>query len=214
MEEAQMKLVVVGAAGRTGSLVVARALENKHAVTAVVRDPSKVTISDPGLTVAQADVMDPETLFAPLAGKDAVVVVLGVPNRSTNTVFSDGIRNVLAAAEAGGVRRVIAISSAGLETNHLPLAQKLVAQFVVDRLFRNIHLDLHRMEDVLELSSTDWTIVRVPMLTDGPATPQYQAVVGGHLPKAGRASRANIADYIVNHLEDSSTYHQRVEVGD
>ncbi|MEV0847227.1 NAD(P)-binding oxidoreductase [Streptomyces sp. NPDC049954] len=209
-----MELVVVGAAGRTGRLIVERALDAKHTVTAVVRDPARLRIARDKLTVATADVMDPESLAAPLVGKDAVAVVLGVPDRSTTTVFSDGVRNILLAAAAGGVRRVVVMSSAGLETKHLPVLQRAVAEFVVDRVFRNIHLDLHRMEDVIEASDTDWTIVRAPMLTDGPATPGYQVVVGGHLPRARRVARANVADCIVSHLEDPTTYQQRIEVSD
>lgn len=207
-----MELVVVGAAGRTGRLVVSQALENKHSVTAVLRDPAKLDIEHEKLEKVRGDVFQPDTLTAPLAGKDAVVVTLGVTSRTTTTVFSEGMRNILTAAKEGGVQRVLTMSSAGLETKHLPFMQRVVSEFVVDRIYRNIHLDLSRMEDELEESGTDWTIVRVPMLNDGPITPDYKVAVDSHLKKAASASRANIAHYIVNHLEDTALYGSRVEV--
>ncbi|MFD7415087.1 NAD(P)-dependent oxidoreductase [Kitasatospora purpeofusca] len=207
-----MEIVVVGAAGRTGRLLVEKALENKHSVTALLRDPAKLPLEHERLSKVRADVFDVESLTGPLAGKEAVVIALGVTTRTTTTVFSEGARNVIAAARAGGVRRLVTMSSAGLETKHLPAMQRFVAEFVVDRVYRNIHLDLARMEDEVEASPLDWTIVRVPMLTDGPATPNYQAVVGGHIAKASRIARANVADYIVTHLDDTATYGRRVEV--
>ncbi|MEV6972746.1 NAD(P)H-binding protein [Kitasatospora sp. NPDC093806] len=208
-----MEIVVVGAAGRTGRLLVEKALEQKHAVTALLRDPAKLPVEHERLTKARGDVFDPESLTGPLTGKAAVLVALGVTSRTTTTVFSEGVRNLIAAARTGGVRRLVTMSSAGLETAHLPAMQRFVAEFVVDRVYRNIHLDLARMEDEVEASPLDWTIVRVPMLTDGPATPDYRAVVGGHLPKASRVARANVADYILAHLDDPATYGRRVEVG-
>ncbi len=207
-----MEVVVVGAGGRTGRLLVEKALENKHSVTALLRDPAKLTLQHERLRKVHGDVTSVESLREPLAGKDAVLVALGVTNRSTTTVFSEGIRNVLAAAKEGGVRRLTTMSSAGLETAHLPLMQRLVSEFVVDRLYRNIHLDLARMEDEVEASGLDWTIVRVPMLNDGPVTPNFRAVIDGHIPKAASASRANVADYIVTHLDDPATYGRRVDV--
>ena len=209
-----MKLVVVGAAGRTGRLIVERGLQNKHEVRAVLRDPSRLQLTDENLELVTADVLADGSLDGALDGADAVAVALGTPNRSTTTVFSQGMRNVVAAAGKSGTRRLLTMSSAGLEVGHLPLMQRLVSQFVVDRVYRNIHLDLARMEDEVEASGLDWTIVRVPMLKDGPAKPHYEAVVGGHLAKAGAATRANVADWIVGHLDDTSTFEQRVEVGD
>ncbi|MFB6892809.1 NAD(P)-dependent oxidoreductase [Kitasatospora sp. NPDC056327] len=210
-----MEIVVVGAAGRTGRLFVGKALEAGHAVTALLRDPAGLPVEHERLTKVRGDVFDPDTLTGPLDGKDAVVVALGVTGRAATTVFSEGVRNIVAAARGGGVRRLVAMSSAGLETGHLPVLQRFVAGFVVHRIYRNIHLDLARMEAEIESGGVpEWTILRVPMLTDGPATPGYRTVIGGHLPKASRAARANVADCLLACLGDPATHRRRVEVAD
>lgn len=54
-----MKLAVFGASGRTGRLIVRQALDAGHDVTAAVRDPARLTISDPSLDVVTADLTDP-----------------------------------------------------------------------------------------------------------------------------------------------------------
>ena len=52
-----MKILVFGATGKTGKLVVQQALENGFEVTAFVRDPVKMMITHHKLTIAKGDVM-------------------------------------------------------------------------------------------------------------------------------------------------------------
>lgn len=210
-----MRIAVVGAAGRTGRLVVEQALAAGHTVTAVVRDPARLPAFDHGRPrVARADVHTPGSLHEPLTGQDAAVSTLGTAGRGATTVFSDGARELVAAARAGGVRHVLAMSSAGLENDHLPFAQRVVTRLVVDRLYREIHHDLARMEDVLEESGLPWTLVRVPMLKDGPASPDPRVSIGLPLPRAGTAARATVAHWIVDHLGAAETFRRRVTIAD
>ncbi|MFG3056146.1 NAD(P)-dependent oxidoreductase [Kitasatospora sp. NPDC048239] len=210
-----MKLAVVGAAGRTGRLVVDLALAAGHTVTAVARTPSRLPDFAHGTPLtAQADVQRPGSLHAPLAGQDAVVSTLGTTGRAATTVFSDGARELVAAARAGGVRHVVAMSSAGLDSDHLPLAQRVVTRLVVDRLYREVHRDLARMEAVLTESDTIWTVVRVPMLKDGPPSPAPWVSYGLPLPKAGTATRATVASWIVGHLGAAETFRHLVAIAD
>ncbi|WP_395294794.1 NAD(P)-dependent oxidoreductase [Kitasatospora hibisci] len=210
-----MKIAVVGAAGRTGRLVVDLALAAGHTVTAVARTPARLPEFTHGTPLAaQADVHEPGSLREPLAGQDAVVSALGTSGRAATTVFSDGARELVAAARAGGARHVVVMSSAGLETDHLPFAQRVVTRLVVDRLYREIHRDLARMEEVLTGSDTTWTVVRAPMLKDGPASASPRVSYGLPLARAGTASRATIAAWIVDHLGAPETFRRRVTIAD
>jgi putative NADH-flavin reductase len=206
-----MKVLVVGAAGRTGGLLAERALRDGHTVTALARDPSRVT-PRAGLTAMRGDVRDPADLAAPMPGQDAVVVALGVRGRGATTVFSEGVGNVVAAAQAAGVRRLVVMSSAGLSTGALPFVQRQITRLVASRIYGEIHADLARMEAVVASSGLDWTILRAPMLKDGEPTSTYQVSVGGHLGKAATVARADVADWIVRNLAEPVTYRQRVEI--
>ncbi|MFE4515375.1 NAD(P)-dependent oxidoreductase [Kitasatospora sp. NPDC056783] len=210
-----MRIAVVGAAGRTGHLVTALALAAGHTVTAVVRDPARLPAFPYGTPLtARADVTEPGSLHDPLSGQDAVVAALGTTGRRATTVFSDGARELTAAARTGGARHLLMMSSAGLDTSRLPYAQRLVTRLVVDRLYREIHHDLARMEAVLTGSDTAWTVVRVPMLKDGPPSAGPQVSYDRPLPRAGTATRATVARWIVDHLDDPATFRRLVHLAD
>ncbi|WP_330237590.1 NAD(P)-dependent oxidoreductase [Streptomyces sp. NBC_00525] len=71
------KIALFGANGTIGSCVLREALDRGHLVTAVVRDPAKVTLSHPHLTVVQGDVLDPRSVTAAAEGQDVVVSAVG-----------------------------------------------------------------------------------------------------------------------------------------
>jgi putative NADH-flavin reductase len=208
-----MKLLVIGAAGRTGKHLVEQALAAGYDVTAYVRHPEALTQRHDRLFVVQGDVLDPVAVSAAVEGKDAVVSALGVKGRDATTVFSAGIANVIEAMKAKGVRRVITISTAGLDSDaDVPLPQRLVATYIVARLLRNLYRDQARMEAELEASGTDWTIIRAPLLTDKPAVGTYRVAVGGSLSRPERISRADLAAYIVSCITVPDTYGKKVMI--
>ncbi|KNB49240.1 NAD(P)-dependent oxidoreductase [Streptomyces caatingaensis] len=71
------KIALFGANGMIGSRVLREALDRGHQVTAVVRDPSKVTVEHPALTVVTGDVLDPASVAAVAEGQDVVVSAVG-----------------------------------------------------------------------------------------------------------------------------------------
>jgi putative NADH-flavin reductase len=205
-----MKLIVFGATGGTGRQVVAQALTAGHAVTAVARHPDALAIQHDRLTVACGDVLHPATLAQPLAGQDAVVSALGVHSRMPTTIFSTGVGNIMQAMEAGGVRRLICISAAGLDPG--PGLVRWIAKSILYRMLRHSYDDMRRMEALVKDSGLDWTIIRAPMLTDKARTGWYQIATNKHLSGGWSIARADLADYIVTHLADPGSYRALVEV--
>ena len=74
-----MKLAILGATGRTGLEAVKQALADNHTVTAIVRNPTKITLAHDNLKVIEADIFDKEALAAQFVGQDAIVSCLGFP---------------------------------------------------------------------------------------------------------------------------------------
>ena len=73
-------IVVYGASGNIGGLIVDEALERGHAVTGVSRSPDRLTVDHPNFTAVQGDVTDAESFAAVTSGADAVVIsVQGSP---------------------------------------------------------------------------------------------------------------------------------------
>lgn len=69
------KLVITGATGNVGQALLPLLLEQDVQVTALTRSPDKLTSDDPKLTVAKADLTNPDTYASALAGADAVFLL-------------------------------------------------------------------------------------------------------------------------------------------
>jgi len=205
-----MKLIVFGATGRTGHLVVEQALAAGHEVAAVARHPSALTIQHPRLEVIPSDVLELSTFEHAIIGKDAVISTLGTTNRAPTTLYSIGIANILRAMQEACVRRLVSLSAGALDPG--PFFQRVAARLILWPLFGNGYADVVRMDAELSKSQLDWTIIRPPMLTNGPHTGRYHIAVNKHLPAGWAVSRANLADYIVTHLADPTTYRAWVEI--
>lgn len=210
-----MRLLIFGPTGGTGARLMTQALAAGHDVTVVARDPRAIEVADGArATVVTGDVLQPASWTAAMSGQDAVLSCLGSRDRKRpTTVYSQGARNILAAMNAIGVRRLVCISSAGLEIPAgTPAMQRLVTRLVVQRLYRRGYTDMAAMESVVGASGVDWTIVRPPMLTDGPLTGHPWAAVTGHLPNASSISRQDLAHYLLTHIEDRETWQKVIDV--
>jgi len=204
-----MKIVVFGATGGIGAKVVEQALAAGHEVTAVARHPSVITLRHEHLEVVAGDVLDAASIRASIVGKDVVVSALGARDLKPTTIYSEGVANIMQAMQAAQVRRILCISASGLEPG---IWWQRLASIVLWVVLKNMYTDLVRMEGEVKASGLDWTILRPPQFTNGPRTGLYQSVVNKQLTHGSKISRADIADYIVTHLKDQSTYCGVVEL--
>ncbi len=200
-----MKVVIFGAAGRTGRHVVERALGHGHAVTAFIhRTP--LGLEHPDLTTVSGDTSDFDAVTAAVAGQTAVAFALsGAGNHEA------GIANVIHAMAEQGARRLCAVSAAGTFARNdrmLPLGYRAM----VATALRATYDDLESMEMRIMASDLDWTIVRPVGLTDDPASGDYRISLDGSLlRKAARISRQDVAALVLKSLE-TDTYHRRAVV--
>ena len=197
-----MKVLIVGAAGALGVVLVHRALKFDHQVTAMVRSPGPLSeIQDPNLTVASCDVLRESCLDTHMATQEAVICVWGVkPTRKKVSVFSEGTDNVIRSMQRHNVRRLLCVTGigAGDSRGH--------GGFVYDRIIqplflKTIYQDKDRQERLVEQSDRDWIIVRPATLTDGKGTGNFAVVQKMQGLTAGSISRADVANWMVGQLE-------------
>ncbi|WP_371527758.1 NAD(P)H-binding protein [Streptomyces sp. NBC_01283] len=208
-----MKLTVFGATGGVGGQIVRQALAAGHEVTAVVRDPARLSVTGEDLEVFRADLSDPESLRAAVAGRDAVLSGLGARKKADAGITARLTRSVVHAMEAEGVRRLVVVSAApvGPPAEREPVIDRIMGA-LVSRILKPVYDDLRAMEAELASSATDWTSVRPPRLQDKPVTGGYRKVVGG-TPVSGRfIGRADVAHAMLAAVEDASTVKQGVGV--
>jgi putative NADH-flavin reductase len=200
-----MSIVVFGANGPTGRLLVAHALAAGHQVIAVTRRPDKFPQQHPNLTVARADVLDASAVEGVVSGADAILSTLGAPyGRKQVAVYSVGVRNILTAMERHQVRRLVVVSSSA--TDPKPYADagfffnRVVQPFVVNVLGKTVYEDMRRMEELIRNSEVDWTIVRPSGLFDADFVSDYE-LAENHI--AGRfTARSDLAAAMLAQIDD------------
>ena len=197
-----MKLLVIGATRGIGLCLVEHALEEGHDVTALVRKPDRHDRASRGLTVIKGDILDANSVAEALEGQDAVCTAIGIgPTRKPVTVFSEGIRIVIAAMQATGTRQLACITGIGAGDS------KHHGGFFYDRilnplLLKTIYADKDREEAVVRASEVEWVIVRPGFLTNGPLTGQYRVITDLTGVTAGKISRRDVAHFVLRELAE------------
>ncbi len=200
------RILVVGATGGTGRRLVAQALERGYVVTALVRDPSRLEVDHPQLTVMRGDVLDEGSVDAAVRGQDAVLSALGHKRYFGPTrILSDGTRNIVRAMEKHGVARLVCETSLGIgdSAGRMGLSYTF---FIIPVILPFYFWDKTRQERVVAGSGVEWVIVRPGALTDGERRGRCRHGLGiGSLLRTVRIARADVADFMLDQLE-SDTY--------
>lgn len=216
-----MEVAIFGATGRTGSLLVSRARRSGYGVVAFARDPSKAaglgqgeegsggdSSTPTGIRVVAGDVLDPVSVAGAVRGVGAVLVALGHTRTSTEDVHAEGTKNIVGAMHEAGVGRLISLTGAGVpDPEDRPKISDRAITGVLKLLQRSVLEDARVHAEIIRESGLDWTIVRAPRLTDGPATGNYRVGPVGR-ESGSRISRADVAEFMVRQIEDSTYAHQ------
>jgi uncharacterized protein YbjT (DUF2867 family) len=148
--------LVIGATGNVGSSLVSRLHQQGQAVRALVRDASRADRLPDGLDIAVGDLDDVESITAAARGVDGVFFMqLDPGTRQTE--------NMVAAARAAGVRKLVALSSIGarLEPVDHPIGADLAAR---EAVLRESGLDVTYLRPNAFTSNALWWL---PMIREG-----------------------------------------------
>lgn len=195
-----MKILVIGAAGRTGRHVLEQGLARGHEITAFARRPQELADFKGLKSIIQGDALNLEDIRKAVVGQDAVISAVG----------SSGIaRNLITAMQEADVRRLVMTSSRSVVATS-PRLPVLLAWLI----FREPYADLARAEGMIEMSNLDWSIVRGTMLTDKPFTGQvhidFEAnATGGDW----SLTRADYAMTLLDVAEDPAMIQKSLGVG-
>jgi uncharacterized protein YbjT (DUF2867 family) len=199
-----MKLTVLGATGGTGRILVEQALAAGHTVTALVRDPQKLTLHDQNLRVVTGSATDVAAVSRALEGADALVSTLG----GGGPLIEHSTAAIVEAARTVGVKRVVMLSTFAVERDRMDVVTRTVTGLGMGSMIKDKVLG----ERLLRDSGLDWTIAYASVLTDGPASGSVKVVPdGGRRTLGQRISRADVAAWMLNAAADEQ--HTRRGVG-
>ena len=189
-----MRLYVIGGSGRTGHHLIDQAIARGHDVTALVRRENALA-PQAHLQLILGDASRPEDVAAFLDGHDAVLSCLGHRGHRDGHLLQEAADALLDAMACTGVTRCLFVSQALLFASRSPLRALL-------RGVLSSHVeDSTAMEHLLELSDTDWTIVRPPRLRDGGTPHGYRAEAGALPDGPTSIERADLAAFMLDAVE-------------
>jgi len=213
-----MKILVLGATGRTGKLIIQEALKKGHTVSAIARDPEK--LKDFNIEITQGTPYDYETVEKAIAGCGAVINTLNVSRRSDNLwatlaapkdIISKSAANAKQAMEKAGIKRFVALSTtgAGRSWNYIPLMLKVIVS--ISNL-KYAFQDHGRQEELLENSNLDYTICRAPMHSDKLIETEVVATQEGTKPASMYLSRISAAQFFIRIIENSEHIRETITI--
>jgi len=202
------KILVLGATGGTGRLIVSQALARGHQVTALVRSPAKASDLK-GARLVVGDVRDETALREALKGQDAVVSALGTPASPYRevTLLSTATRALVDAMKAEHVSRLVCITGmgAGESAGHGGL---LFDRLIFPLLLRKVYADKDRQEAIVRDSGLDWVLVRPAVLNDKPGRDAIRSLEELSKFRGGTISRADVAAFVLDQLRSDAWLHR------
>jgi putative NADH-flavin reductase len=209
---APRRVAIFGGTGPTGRRLLAECLSAGHEVTALVRDPGALGERHERLRVLQGDALDAGAVERAVVRQDAVLSALGMRSLFRRSeVCEAGARHLLRAMEKHGVSRAILLSALGVGESRRAGAGWFFNTFIRTTLLRRPYDDKERMEREVRRSGLDWTLVRAPRLTHGPARGDYRASDDPGF-RGSAISRADVAAFMAAQLGDERFIRRAVGV--
>lgn len=197
-------ILLIGGTGHLGQVVLSELLKNKYSVTALVRNPQKLSLKDKNLSIITGEVTKREDLEKALSGIDIVISTLGHGIRTPFPIQKKTLEVLIPLMEKKKIMRFITITGAGLLVKGDP--KSLLAE-IGEKAFHII--DPYRLDDasdqqkLVEKSTLDWTVVRTPVHSG--SGPEKVSHVGFAQPAIWKTvSRKAIANFMIECIEKNS----------
>jgi uncharacterized protein len=208
-----MRVVLYGATGKAGSIILKELVDRGHSVTAVARTPEKVQ-KFKNVSVVQSDLSDPAKVARIVKGADAVVSAYGPPPDKTTEIIAATDCLVQGIKQAGGPRLVVVGGAGSLfvapgvtvrESGHLP--KELIP--IVDA-----HIQVLKN---LKQSSVNWTYFSpAGFFEPGERTGKFRLGKDDLIADTQGNSRISFEDYaiaLVDELENPQHQRERFTIG-
>ena len=200
-----MKVVIFGANGKTGILLVEQALAKGHQVIAYIRRAGSILIENPKLKIVVGNLNEPLKMKDALTGADACISALGGGSLTKHSIeMINGIKTIVSVMEIAKVHRLIYLSSLGAGESLYLIPQPL--RFLLSNMFLRVPLADHNTnEDNIRKSKLQWTLVRPGSLTNGQLTGDLKHGSDKTKIKGGASiSRANVASFMIQQLTETT----------
>lgn len=206
-----MKIMIIGATGRTGKDLVSLALNQGNEVIAYVRHPQKISPTK-NLTVVQGELTNTSLLSESLVGCNAVLVTLGNSiSNSSASLFSFAIPNIIEAMSNSNVKRIISLSALGVGSTYQNT--RYPYRLGATTFLKGNFADHEAGEAKLRTSKLIWTTIHPGPLFNGTATENPTVKIANNsikMPRAPRTYREDVAKVMLDSVSDKRTFGQKI----
>jgi hypothetical protein len=196
-----LKIALLGATGMIGSRIAAEAARRGHQVTALSRNPERVSADIPNLTAAKADVLDAASVADAVRGHDVVASAYAPPQGEAGVVVAAS-KALVEGVRRAGLKRLVVVGGAGslevapgqqlVDTEGFPDAYKPVALAHRDALtyYRTV-------------TDLDWTFFApAALIAPGERTGTFRTGANALITDAGGNSRISAEDYAIAFVDE------------
>ncbi len=228
-----MKILIVGANGATGRLLVEQLLNQGHDVKVIVRSREKLPEFQKNsghLTIICAGILElsDAEMARHVSGYDAVASCLG-HNMSLKGIYGDPRRlvtdatrrlcNAIKANKSEKPTRYLLMNTAGNSNRDLHEPRSFGERFVIGliRLLLPPQVDNEKAADYLRTGigqndrAIEWAAVRPDNLTDEENATEYEvhpSPIRSAIFNAGQTSRINVGHFMADLITDDSTWNK------
>ena len=210
-----MKIVIFGATGGIGRHAVRHALEKGYEVVAYVRNPQKMSMEHPRLTITKSVLTDYQAMRDAIRGCDAVVWLVGVSmvRHYEGMPSLEGHKLLIKAMEECGVKRLIDYGTPSVKfeqdrRSFITVFPGIAAAI----LFPKAKREVIGIGDLIRQSGLDWTFVRFLRPTDGTPTGTAKVTFGDNKINMS-ITRDDIAKFMIEQVESKEYIHSMPIIG-
>ena len=208
-----MKVLLYGATGKSGAVILKELVDRGHAVVAAARKPENVA-KLPNVTAVQDDLTDIAVTTAIVKGADAVVSALGPPPEDTDALLAPSALLVSAIEQAGGPRLIVVGGAGSL---FVAPGVTLHHSGYLPEAYLPISATHSALFDSLKKSSIDWTYFSpAGFFEPGERTGTFRLGKDDLIADASGTSRISYEDYaiaLVDELEKPQHHKARFTIG-
>ncbi len=217
-----MKILILGATGRTGKLILEKALANGFEVNILVRHPEKITLKSEKLTIFEGLSTNLDDLKVAIKDCKSVISALNISRntdfpwsalRTPKDFLASTIQNIIDLSENQKLEKIIVISAWGVAETKKDIP--FWFRFLIE--ISNIkfgYLGHEQSELLLQNSNLNWTTVRPVGLTNFKKNKPI-IITQNNRPKPNLTiSRNNTAHFIIKILEENTFNKQNVTISE
>ena len=197
-------LCIIGVSHGIGLATAKEAVKRGWTVHGLARNASAGGLAGERITLLSGDARDPVRVADALSGCDVALSAIGVKSMRGNArLFSDSIGVLIAAMKAQRLRRLVAVTGIGAGDTR-GKGGFLYDWVIFPLLLGAIYADKNREEKLIRESNLDWTIVRPGILTNAKPKGLISAHTQREDYRMGRISRADVATFICDTIENGT----------